>query len=55
MLLDIIFVVLLAGINILEYPFNWIYLGITPFMIMSVFMAGKRSKKYTQISLKHEA
>lgn len=40
MLLDIIFVVLVARINILAHPFNWIYLGVSPIMIMSVYLAG---------------
>ncbi|MFQ6086121.1 MAG: hypothetical protein ACE5OY_07675, partial [Candidatus Bathyarchaeia archaeon] len=39
MLLDVIFVVLVAGINILAYPFNWIYLGVSPVMIISVYLA----------------
>lgn len=42
MFLDIIFVVLVAGINILAYPFNWIYLGASPVMIISVYLAGIR-------------
>ena len=40
MLLDVIFVVLFAGINIFAYPFNWIYLGVSPVMIVSVYLAG---------------
>ena len=44
MLLDLIFVVLISGINILTYPFNLIYLGISPVMIFSVFIAGIRTK-----------
>ncbi len=43
MFLDVIFVVLVAGINILVYPFNWIYLGVSPVMIMSVYLAGIRN------------
>ncbi|MCS7386071.1 MAG: hypothetical protein NDF55_04970 [archaeon GB-1867-005] len=43
MLLDIVFVVIISGINILTYPFNWIYLGVSPVMIMSVYLAGIRS------------
>jgi ubiquinone/menaquinone biosynthesis C-methylase UbiE len=42
MFLDVIFVVLAAGINIFAYPFNWIYLGVSPVMIMSVYLAGIR-------------
>jgi len=45
MLLDLVFVVLLAGINILAYPFNWIYLGISSLMILSVYLAGIRSMR----------
>jgi hypothetical protein len=43
MLFDVIFVVLIAGINIFAYPFNWIYLGVSPVMIISVYVAGIRS------------
>ncbi|MFQ5871359.1 MAG: hypothetical protein ACE5IB_04285 [Candidatus Geothermarchaeales archaeon] len=43
MFLDLIFVVLVAGINILAYPFDWIYLGVGPVMIMSVCLAGIRN------------
>jgi len=42
MFLDLIFVVLAARINILAYPFNWIYLGVSPVMVMSVYLAGIR-------------
>ncbi len=44
-LLDLVFVVLLAGIDILAYPFNWIYLGVSPVMILSVYLAGIRSMR----------
>jgi hypothetical protein len=43
MLLDVIFVVIMAGINILAYPFNWIYLGVSPVMLISVYLAGRRN------------
>jgi len=48
MLLDGIFVVLGAGINILAYPFNWIYLGVSPVMIISVYFAGIRNLRGEQ-------
>jgi len=38
-----IFVVFAAGINIFAYPFNWIYLGVSPVMNISVFLAGVRN------------
>jgi hypothetical protein len=43
MFFDVIFVVLGAGINIVAYPFNWIYLGVSPVMIISVYLAGIRN------------
>jgi len=45
MLLDLVFVVHLAGINILAYPFNWIYLGVSPVMILSAYLAGIRNMR----------
>jgi hypothetical protein len=46
MLLDVIFVILIAGINIFTYPFNWIYLGVSPLMVISVYLAGMRRKEF---------
>lgn len=47
MLLDGVFVVIIAGVNILAYPFNWIYLGVSPVMIISVYLAGIRNIRDT--------
>lgn len=43
MLLDMVFVVIISRINILAYPFNWIYLGVSPIMVVSVYIAGIRT------------
>ena len=45
MALDIVFVVIISGINIFSYPFNWIYLGVSPVMILSVYLAGISEKQ----------
>ncbi|RLF22587.1 MAG: hypothetical protein DRN15_03845 [Thermoprotei archaeon] len=43
MLLDLVLVVMIFGINILTYPFNWIYPSVSPLMIASVYLAGIRT------------
>ena len=48
MLLDIVFVIIISNINILTYPFNWIYLSVSPVMVASVCLAGARILRYNK-------